>query len=73
MSKNTLTDEQEEIILKKIEELRELNGRIALRKNDGIFKLLVTLNANGFIDGDTFRRLDCYRFEAFQKTRRFSQ
>ena len=66
---NTLTAEQEQILMNKIESLRTLEGKKALIRNDAIFKFLCSLNANGFIDGDDFRRLDSLRYNAFIKTR----
>lgn len=66
----TLTAEQENLLLKRIESLRTLDGKAALRLNDTLFKFLCALNANGFIDGDEFNRLDRMRYEALMKIRR---
>lgn len=64
-----LTPEQNATLLQKIEELRTLEGRIALRKNDALFKFICALNANGFIDSTEYRRLDTLRYEALMKIR----
>lgn len=66
----TLTSEQEQKILNQIEELKGLEGRKLLRKNDSIFKFLCALNANGFIDGDEYHRLDMLRYNALFNHRR---
>ena len=62
-----LTKEQMQIILTKIAELRRLDGKAALIKNNALFKFLVQLNANGFIDNETFHQLDTKRFNAFMR------
>lgn len=67
-----LTPEQTRSILDKIESLRGLEGKKALRKNDAIFKFLNALNAFGFIDSDEFNSLQDLRFEALMKIRRYS-
>ena len=66
----TLTAEQEQILVNKIENLRSLTGKKALIRNDSIFKFLCALNSNGFIDGTEFDRLDRLRYEALMKIRR---
>lgn len=68
----TLTGEQENLLNKKIESLRKLDGKKAVIKNDAVYKLLCTLNANGFIDGAEFERWDRMRYEAFTKARRIA-
>ena len=66
----TLTSEQESQILNQIEELKGLEGRKLLRKNDSIFKFLCALNANGFIDSEEYHRLDTLRYNALFNHRR---
>ena len=66
----TLTAEQESLLLKRIETLRTTDGKMALRLNDTLFKFLCALNANGFIDGEEFNRLDHMRYEALMKIRK---
>lgn len=66
----TLTAEQEQILVNKIENLRSLTGKKALLRNDAIFKFLCALNSNGFINGTEFDRLDRMRYEALMKIRR---
>lgn len=60
-----LTPVQTQIILDKIEALRKLDGKKALRLNNAVFKFLNDLNANGFIDADEYNRLDQIRYKAF--------
>lgn len=67
---NTLTAEQEQILINKIESLRMLEGKKALIRNDAIYKFLCALNANGFIGAEEYHRLDTLRYEALMKIRR---
>ena len=53
-----LTNYQELALIDRIEEMRTVSTKLALHKNDAIFKFLNALNAFGFIDAEKYAELD---------------
>ena len=62
-----LTAYQELTLIARIEEMRNVSTKLALHKNDSIFKFLNALNAFGFIDAEKFAELDERRRCALMK------
>lgn len=63
-----LTQDQETILLAKIESLRTIPSvKVALHRNDALFKFLNALNAFGFISPEKYQELDERRFCALMK------
>ena len=62
-----LTAYQELALIARIEEMRTVSTKLALHKNDSIFKFLNMLNAFGFIDAAKFAELDERRRCALMK------
>lgn len=63
-----LTQDQETIILAKIEALRTIPSvKLALHRNDALFKFLNALNAFGFIDAEKYAEFDERRRCALMK------
>jgi hypothetical protein len=62
-----LTNYQELTLIARIEEMRTVSTKLALHKNDAIFKFLSALNAFGFIDAEKYAELDERRKCALMK------
>lgn len=62
-----LTNYQEITLIARIEEMRNVSTKLALHKNDSIFKFLNSLNAFGFIDAEKYAELDERRRCALMK------
>ena len=62
-----LTNYQEITLIAQIEEMRNVSTKLALHKNDAIFKFLNALNAFGFIDAEKYAEFDERRRCALMK------
>ena len=62
-----LTAYQELSLINKIEEMRTVSTKRALRRNDSVFKFLNQLNAFGFLTAEKYKELDERRYCALMK------